>query len=80
MKIAILPLAMMALVATALAGCERQSENNTTVSTNSASEQPAPGANASNSVITTPAIPDDNTNNPANTNWSNTNSASATNQ
>ena len=80
MKIAILPLAMAALATIFLAGCERQSENDTTISTNSASEQPMPGASTSNNVTIPPPVPDNNTNNPAVTNWSNTNNTSATNQ
>jgi uncharacterized lipoprotein YajG len=81
MKIVTLSSAMAALAAIFfLAGCERQSGNDTTVSTNSASEQPMPGASASNNVPTPPAVPDNNTNNPAVTNWSNTNNPSGTNQ
>jgi hypothetical protein len=80
MKIAILSLVMMALVTATLAGCERQAINDTTVSTNSASGQPMPGANSSNNVTKSPAVPDNNTNNPAVTNWSNTNNSGATNQ
>ena len=80
MKMAILPLAMAALVALFLAGCERQSENDRTVSTNSASEQPMAGASSSNNVTTPPVVTDNFTNNAAVTNWSNTNNPSATNQ
>jgi PBP1b-binding outer membrane lipoprotein LpoB len=80
MKIVVLPLATAALAAIFLAGCERQSENDTTASTNSAGEQPMPRTSASNNVPTPPAVPDNNTNNPAVTNWSNTNNTSGTNQ
>ena len=80
MKIVILTLAMAALAAIFLAGCEQQSENDTTISTNSASDQPMPGTSTSNNVTISPAVTDNFANNPAVTNWSNTNNPTATNQ
>jgi predicted small lipoprotein YifL len=71
MKTKILHWAILALAMAALAGCARQSEENSPpAATNSAGGQPMPGATVSNNAATPPAV----------TNPGNTNYPSATNQ
>ncbi|MDD5141578.1 MAG: hypothetical protein PHY43_15115 [Verrucomicrobiales bacterium] len=78
MKTKIILLAGLALAALTFVGCGHQSEDNAPASTNSAGDQPMPGASVSNNAITPPGAAWNNTNNPALTNWSGTNNSGAT--
>jgi uncharacterized lipoprotein YbaY len=84
MKKKIIMLAGLALAAMALVGCGHHSEdNNNPAPTNSADNQPMPGAAASNNVNNTavpPGVAWNNTNNPAPTNQPGSNNPSATNR
>ena len=57
MKTKMLVLTMLAIGATALVGCKKNSETDASVPANSAGGQPTPGTVQSNNAAAVPAVP-----------------------